>query len=83
MAWMIGFGNCANLVSSNVFLSAEAPQYPTGFTTGLFFTSLGFCLVSIATLLCVWHNKKSKRALMSMTAEEKASKANTHFRFHI
>lgn len=80
---MIGFGNCANLVSSNVFLSTEAPRYPTGFTTGLFFTALGFCLVTTGTLLLVWMNKRRERRLLSMTAEEKASEADKYFKFHI
>lgn len=83
MAWMIGFGNCANLVSSNVFLSTEAPRYPTGFTTGLFFTALGFCLVVTGTMLLSLMNKARERKLENMSAEDRASEAVTHFRFHL
>lgn len=80
---MIGFGNCANLVSSNVFITSEAPRYPTGTTTGLCFTALGFCLVSTGTLVLFLLNKKRERKLMSMSAEEKATEAATHFWYHI
>lgn len=83
MAWMIGFGNCANLIGSNVFLSTEAPQYPTGFTTGLVITCLGFCLVSIGTLTLYLKNKKRDKRLLGMNAEERAREADTGFRFHL
>lgn len=83
MAWMIGFGNSANLVSSNVFLSSEAPRYPTGFTTGLVFTIVGFCLVSTVTLLLVLKNKRRATKLVGLNAEEKAIEAETHFKFHL
>lgn len=80
---MIGFGNSANLVSSNVFLSSEAPRYPTGFTTGLVFTCVGFCLVGIVTLLLVVKNKRRAGQLVGMTAQEKAVEAETRFKFHL
>lgn len=83
MAWMIGFGNCANLIGSNVFLSTEAPKYPTGFTSGLVVTSLGFCLVSIGTLLLHLKNKKREKRLLRMTAEERAIEADIGFKFHL
>ena len=34
-AFQIGGGNCAALVSQNVFISKESPKYPTGFGVGL------------------------------------------------
>lgn len=34
-AMQIGFGNCGGLVASNVYLSPEAPTYPTGFGVSL------------------------------------------------
>jgi hypothetical protein len=30
-AMLFGVGNCANFVSSNIFIATEAPRYPTGF----------------------------------------------------
>lgn len=43
VAIILGFGNCANFVASNVFIKGEAPFYPTGFRTGEFASSLTFC----------------------------------------
>lgn len=60
-AIVLGFGNCANFVATNVFIKAEAPYYPTAFRTGLAITvaGAGFCL-SYAGLL--WrHNEKLAR----------------------
>ena len=34
VAIILGFGNCANFVASNVFVKNQAPFYPTGFRTG-------------------------------------------------
>lgn len=34
-AMQIGIGNCGGLVASNVFLTSEAPTYPTGFGISL------------------------------------------------
>jgi hypothetical protein len=39
--FMIGLGNCGNLVSSNVFITNQSPRYKTGFGTGLGLTVLG------------------------------------------
>ena len=41
--FMIGLGNCGNLVSSNVFITTQTPRFRTGFGTGLALTlvSLG------------------------------------------
>lgn len=57
-AIVLGFGNCANFVATNVFIKAEAPYYPTAFRTGLTITvaGAGFCL-SYSGLL--WrHNQR-------------------------
>lgn len=43
-AFQIGGGHCAALVSSNAFLSTEAPRYPTGFGVGFTLNMLtGIC----------------------------------------
>lgn len=44
-AFQLGGGNCAALVSSNVFISAQAPRYPAGF-------GVGFALNVFAGLCC-------------------------------
>lgn len=57
-AIVLGFGNCANFVATNVFIKAEAPYYPTAFRTGLAITVAGggFCLIYAGLL---WrHNQK-------------------------
>ncbi|KAK8056213.1 hypothetical protein PG993_001440 [Apiospora rasikravindrae] len=81
MAWMIGFGNCANFVSSNVFIKAEAPRYVTGFTTGLVFTLVGFMLVSSVCMLLVTKNKKRELLRSRMTAAERDSHDEVYFKF--
>jgi peptidoglycan/LPS O-acetylase OafA/YrhL len=57
-AIILGLGNCANFVASNVFITTEAPHYPTGFKTGLGITIAGavFCLAFLGLL--VKHNRK-------------------------
>lgn len=55
---VLGFGNCANFVATNVFIKAEAPYYPSAFRTGLAITVSGggFCLTYAGLL---WrHNRK-------------------------
>lgn len=57
-AIILGIGNCANFVSSNVFIKKEAPYYPTAFRTGLGLTIAGavFCMIYVCIL---WtHNKR-------------------------
>lgn len=57
-AIILGLGNCANFVASNVFIKKEAPFYPTGFRTGLGLTIAGgvICLIFVGIL---WlHNTK-------------------------
>ena len=44
-AFQIGGGNCAALVSSNVFISKQAPSYPVGF-------GVGFALNMLAGICC-------------------------------
>jgi cyanate permease len=57
-AIILGIGNCANFVSSNVFIKTEAPRYPTAFRTGLGLTVAGavFCVVYVGLL--VRHNRR-------------------------
>ncbi|KAI0137036.1 major facilitator superfamily domain-containing protein [Xylariales sp. AK1849] len=59
MAIIAGFGNSCNFVASNVFITKEAPRYPTAFSTGLVIQSIG--LVSCITLVLFYAflNKKA------------------------
>jgi MFS family permease len=57
-AIILGLGNCANFVASNVFIKKEAPFYPTGFRTALGLTMAGavICMIFVGIL---WiHNQK-------------------------
>lgn len=58
IAFMICIGNLGGLPGSFIFLSREAPSYPTGFGTSLAFAAAG--IVSALTLeFFYWsHNKK-------------------------
>ncbi|KAH8899858.1 MFS general substrate transporter [Thozetella sp. PMI_491] len=83
MAWQVSFGNAANLVSSNVFISNQAPRYPTGFTNGLVFTCLGFVFVCFTTLVMFTMNKKRDRRRASMTDAEKEADDEVNFKFRL
>ncbi|KAI1248420.1 hypothetical protein MGN70_009618 [Eutypa lata] len=81
MAWMIGFGNCANFVSTNVFIVTERPRYPTGFSVGLGFTALGMVLVVFTFGILVMKNRERERLRANMTDEEREVYDEVHFKF--
>jgi hypothetical protein len=60
-AVILGFGNCANLVTSNVFITEEAPHYPTAFRTGLGLSIAGGVVCFIYVGLLWRHNQKLQR----------------------
>ena len=57
-ALQIGFGNSANFVSANVFISGESPRFRTGFTTGLVITLVG--LVGACSMEAIIYMKNKK-----------------------
>jgi hypothetical protein len=57
-AIQLGLGNCANFVSSNVFITTQAPHYPVGFGTGLGITAFSFPVMLVVIFLFSRHNKK-------------------------
>lgn len=65
-AILLGLGNCANFVSSNVFITTQAPHYPVGFGTGLGITTFAFPVMLLTIFLFIRHNKKidEKRAAL-------------------
>ncbi|KAK2607957.1 hypothetical protein N8I77_006596 [Diaporthe amygdali] len=81
VAWVIGFGNCANFISSNIFFKWESPRYPTGFTTGLVFTIIGFFTACSIWALLVWKNKRRISVRRLMSEEEKERDDEVHFKF--
>lgn len=66
-AILLGLGNCANFVSSNVFITTQAPKYPVGFGTGMGITAFAFPLMLILIFCFIKHNKKidAKRAALA------------------
>jgi cbb3-type cytochrome oxidase subunit 3 len=56
-ALQLGLGNCANFISSNIFISKQAPKYPVGFGTGLGIIVLRFPLVLVVMVLFWKHNR--------------------------
>lgn len=60
-AFQIGGGNCAALVSSNVFISTEAPKYPTGFGVGFTLNVLAGVCCTILYLGLKAENKRRDR----------------------
>lgn len=80
-AWLVGFGNCANFISSNVFIRVEAPRYVTGFTNGLVFTIVGLVLTSLTCALLMLHNKRREAARARMTDAERESYDEVNFKF--
>ncbi|KAF7533668.1 hypothetical protein G7054_g6880 [Neopestalotiopsis clavispora] len=57
-AVLLGIGNCANFVSSNVFITTQSPRYPVGFGTGLGITALSFPVMLFTMFVFISHNKK-------------------------
>lgn len=57
-AIILGIGNCANFLSSNVFIKREATYYPTAFRTGLGITVAGAVLCLVYIGLWMRHNRK-------------------------
>ena len=62
-ALQLGLGNCANFISSNIFISKQAPRYPVGFGTGLGITVLSFPLMILVMVLFSRHNAKIEKRL--------------------
>ncbi|KAF2166673.1 hypothetical protein M409DRAFT_23304 [Zasmidium cellare ATCC 36951] len=81
MAWQVGFGNRANFVSSNVFITGQAPRYRTGFANGLGWTCSGFALVCFTTLLLSIKNKRRADRVSRLSVEERAPEEQKSFKF--
>lgn len=83
MAWMVGFGNCANLVSSNVFITNQAPHYLTGMITGVVFTCLGLLLVCLTAVVLAVLNRRRAHRLAGMLADEREHENLVTFKLHL
>ena len=58
MALQAGLGNSANFVASNVFITKEAPKYPTGFTAGTAIMAIGIVSSAFTWYVFAMHNKR-------------------------
>ena len=61
MGLLTGFGNCGALVSSNVFITNQAPKYPVGFGVGLAFGVLaGFAATAYYVYVRVENRRRDR-----------------------
>jgi hypothetical protein len=60
-ALQMGFGNSANFVTSNMFITGEAPRYPTAFKTGLSFAIVGLFATALFPALLARKNRIADR----------------------
>lgn len=61
-ALQLALGNSANFVSSNVFITTQAPKYPVGFGVGLVLAVVGASTIIILILLLHADNKRLRAA---------------------
>ncbi|KAH7024692.1 major facilitator superfamily domain-containing protein [Microdochium trichocladiopsis] len=81
-ALQIGFGNSANFVSANVFITTQRPKYPTGFTTGLVITVVGLVAASVLEYTLWTKNKQADRREAKGEPETKlVGKDGVRFRY--
>ena len=60
-ALQLRLGNCADFVSTNIFITKQAPKYPVGFGTGLAITIFSFPLMLFVMFLFIRHNKNIEK----------------------
>lgn len=65
-ALQMGFGNGSNFVSSNMFITGQAPRYPTAFRVGTSFAVIGGFATVLFTLLLARENKKLDKREMAL-----------------
>jgi hypothetical protein len=83
VALQMGCGYSANFITSNMFIAAEAPRYPTAFKTGLAFTVVGlFVAVLFPALLARKNRIADRRAEAGMQdAQELEDAQGVRFRY--
>ncbi|KAH6652491.1 major facilitator superfamily domain-containing protein [Truncatella angustata] len=65
-AIVLGIGNCANFISSNVFITTQLPRYPVGFGTGLGITALSLPVMLFTMAIFNYHNKRIDRKIAAL-----------------
>jgi hypothetical protein len=81
MAWMVAFSNGANFISANVFITTQAPEYPTAVITAITFSRLGFFLILFGYFLITYQNKQRDERRIGMTEAEIEADDEIHFKF--
>lgn len=66
MGMLAGIGNCSGLIASNIYLTAEAPKYPTGYGVSLGLAVMGLCC---AVWLKIGYTRENRRR-DKLTAED-------------
>ncbi|KAE9969976.1 hypothetical protein BLS_004856 [Venturia inaequalis] len=69
-AIILGLGNCANFVASNVFITTQAPGYPVGFGTGLGITTFAFPVMLGLMFVFGRHNRSIDRKIAALRPGE-------------
>lgn len=59
-AMTTAIGNCGAFISSNVFITHEAPGYRTGFKVGMGMNCLAIMSMTVLYLGLVWSNRRTK-----------------------
>lgn len=76
---MVGFGNYANFMLSNVFIAAKLPRYVIRFINGLVFTCVGFLLIGLVFILLYFGNRRRRAICAQMTSAERAAYNKIYF----
>ncbi|RDW59959.1 hypothetical protein BP6252_13046 [Coleophoma cylindrospora] len=87
IGFMVGLGNCGNLVASNVFINTQSPRFETGFISGLALNIVGIAASSALELYCWVENrrrdagKENSRLENSFEVLRDLGDDHTHFRY--
>jgi uncharacterized membrane protein YjjB (DUF3815 family) len=57
-AMMVGFGNCGGITASNIYITGERPQYPTGLSVSL---ALLWVCAAASTVFVIGMRRENKR----------------------
>jgi hypothetical protein len=72
----LGFGNSANFVTSNIFITTEAPKYPTGFKVDLALAVMGIAFLVAFVLMLRAENRELDRKEAAGEFDENAVDGN-------
>lgn len=86
-ALQIGFGNIAGLIASNIYITAEAPFYHTGYSTGISLILMTVASATILLLYLIWENRARRQGkrdyLFSLPPDEVNNLGDDHPSFRL